>query len=79
LEYEFPFGFKEWYAVAYRTDYDLKNHMEKSGTDLRYTDPHTGEKFIPHVIEPTFGISRSILVLLTDAYTKKPEISPAPS
>jgi glycyl-tRNA synthetase len=71
LEYEFPFGFKEWYAVAYRTDFDLKNHMEKSGTDLRYTDPHTGEKFIPHVIEPTFGISRSILVLLTDAYTQE--------
>jgi glycyl-tRNA synthetase len=71
LEYQFPFGFKEWYAVAYRTDYDLRNHMEKSGVDLRYTDPHTGEKFIPHVIEPTFGISRSLLVLLTDAYTEE--------
>lgn len=67
LEYEFPFGFKEWYAVAYRTDYDLKNHMEKSGVDLRYTDLR-GEKFIPHVIEPTFGLSRSLLVLLIDAY-----------
>lgn len=68
LEYQFPFGFKEWYAVAYRTDFDLKNHMAKSGTDLNYTDPKTGKKFIPHIIEPTFGLSRSLLVLLTDAY-----------
>jgi len=73
LEYKFPFGFKEWYAVAYRTDYDLKNHMEKSGEDLRYTDPVTGDKFIPHVIEPTFGISRSMLVLLIDAYHEDTE------
>ncbi|OIN88893.1 glycine--tRNA ligase [Candidatus Beckwithbacteria bacterium CG_4_10_14_0_2_um_filter_47_25] len=68
LEYEFPFGFKEWFGCAYRTDFDLKNHMEKSGTDLRYTDPDTHEKFIPHVIEPTFGLSRTLLVLLIDAY-----------
>lgn len=68
LEYEFPFGFKEWFGCAYRTDFDLKNHMEKSGVDLRYTDPQTQEKFIPHVIEPTFGLSRSLLVLLIDAY-----------
>lgn len=68
LEYEFPFGYKEWFGCAYRTDFDLKNHMEKSGVDLRYTDPETGEKFIPHVIEPTFGLSRTLLVLLIDAY-----------
>lgn len=68
LEYQFPFGFKEWFGCAYRTDFDLKNHMEKSGADLRYTDPETGEKFIPHVIEPTFGLSRTLLVLLVDAY-----------
>jgi len=71
LEYQFPFGFKEWYAIAYRTDFDLKNHMKKSGVDLRYTDPQTGEKFIPHVIEPTFGLSRTVLVLLTEAYTEE--------
>ncbi len=71
LEYKFPFGFKEWCAVAYRTDYDLKNHMEKSGVDLRYTDPETGKKFIPHVVEPTFGISRTLMVVLIDAYSKK--------
>jgi glycyl-tRNA synthetase len=73
LEYQFPFGFKEWFACAYRTDFDLKNHMEKSGADLRYTDPNTGEKFIPHVIEPTFGLSRTILVLLVDAFTQEKE------
>jgi len=71
LEYNFPFGFKEWCAVAYRTDYDLKNHMEKSGVDLRYTDPKTGEKFIPHVIEPTFGMTRSLMAVLTDAYCEE--------
>lgn len=70
LEYEFPFGFKEWLAVAYRTDFDLKNHMDKSGTDLRYTDQNTGEKFIPHVIEPTFGLSRSVVTVLVDAYSE---------
>jgi len=70
LEYNFPFGFKEWCAVAYRTDFDLKNHMEKSGVDLNYTDPKTNKKFIPHVIEPTFGLSRTMLVLLIDAYTQ---------
>jgi glycyl-tRNA synthetase len=71
LEYKFPFGFSEWFAIANRTDFDLKNHMEKSGVDLRYTDPKTGEKFIPHVIEPTFGLSRSVLVLLVDAYSQE--------
>ena len=79
LEYQFPFGFKEWYAVAYRTDFDLKNHMEKSGKDLRYTDPHTADKFIPHVIEPTFGLSRTILVLLIDAYSVDTSAAPSPS
>jgi len=71
LDYKFPFGYKEWYACAYRTDFDLKNHMEKSGVDLQYTDPKTQKKLIPHVIEPTFGLSRSVLVLLIDAYTQE--------
>lgn len=71
LEYKFPFGFKEWCAVAYRTDFDLTNHMEKSGVDLRYTDPKTKEKFIPHVIEPTFGISRTLMVVMMDAYEEE--------
>jgi glycyl-tRNA synthetase len=70
LEYQFPFGFKEVLGLAYRTDFDLKNHMEQSGTDLRYTDPETNEKFIPHVIEPTFGINRIFLALMSDAYNE---------
>jgi len=68
LEYEYPFGFKELWGLAYRTDFDLKNHMEKSGVDMRYTDPKTGNKFIPHVVEPTFGITRTTMTVLTDAY-----------
>lgn len=73
LEYKYPFGFKEWFAVAYRTDFDLKNHMEKSGVDLTYTDPKTGKKFIPHVIEPTFGITRSLTTILINSYYEDTE------
>jgi glycyl-tRNA synthetase len=68
IEYQFPFGFKELYGLAYRTDFDLKNHMEKSGTDLTYKDPETGNSILPHVIEPTFGMDRTLLVLLFEHY-----------
>jgi len=68
LDFQFAFGSKEMFGLAYRTNFDLKNHIEKSGVDLRYTDPETGEKIIPHVLEPTFGISRVFLALLTHAY-----------
>lgn len=68
FEYQYPFGQKELYGLAYRTDFDLKRHTEKSGADLRYTDPDTGEKFIPHVIEPTWGVDRSVLAVLCSAY-----------
>ncbi len=71
LDFEFPVGFKEMFAVAYRTDFDLKNHMEKSGVDLRYTDPETGKKFIPHVIEPTFGLNRIFLAGLINGYAEE--------
>jgi glycyl-tRNA synthetase len=71
IEYEFPFGRKELYGLAYRGDFDLKNHMEKSGVDLRYTDPETQEKFLPHVIEPTWGVDRSVLVAMLEAYTEE--------
>ncbi|MDO8625553.1 MAG: glycine--tRNA ligase, partial [Candidatus Diapherotrites archaeon] len=71
IEYQTPFGWKEMYGLAYRTDFDLKNHMEKSGEDLNYFDPETNEKFIPHVIEPTFGWSRTFLFLLLEAYTEE--------
>jgi len=71
IEYNFPWGFKELYGLAYRTDFDLRNHTEKSGTDLRYFDHENNRKFIPHVIEPTFGMDRSVLTVLMDAYTEE--------
>lgn len=71
IEFDFPFGKDELYGLAYRTDFDLKNHMEHSGKDLRYTDPHSGEKFIPHVIEPSLGVDRTFLAILLSAYTEE--------
>lgn len=68
LDYKFPFGYKELWGVAYRTDYDLRQHQEYSGESMEYTDPHTGDKFIPHVIEPALGIGRALLMVLSDAY-----------
>ncbi|MBI2335112.1 glycine--tRNA ligase, partial [Candidatus Daviesbacteria bacterium] len=68
FEYDFPFGTSELYGLAYRTDFDLKNHEKFSGQNLKYRDPETGEEFIPHVIEPTWGVDRSVLTVLIDAY-----------
>ncbi len=68
IEYEYPFGRKELYGLAYRGDFDLKNHTEKSGESLEYADPATQEKFLPHVIEPTWGVDRSVLVAMLEAY-----------
>src|SRR3989344_3245519 len=86
LDYQFPFGWKELWGVAYRSDYDLKQHAKHSGKPLEYSDPQTGKKFIPHVIEPAVGINRIFLMLLCDAYTKnddgrvilklKPDLAP---
>jgi len=70
LEYQFPFGYKELYGLAYRTDFDLRQHGEKSGVDLSYQD-ETGEKFNPHVIEPSFGLERTLLMVLLDAYQEE--------
>jgi len=56
--------------LAYRTDYDLKQHMEYSGKDLQVVDSATGRKFIPHVIEPAVGLNRLFLMLLIEAYTE---------
>jgi glycyl-tRNA synthetase len=68
LDYQFSFGWKELWGVAYRTNYDLTQHQNLSGQSLEYTDPQTGEKFIPHVIEPAVGVNRLFLMILTDAY-----------
>lgn len=71
IEYKTPFGWKELFGLAYRTDFDLKNHMEHSGVDMRYLDQETGEKFIPHVIEPTFGLSRLALMIMLEVYDEE--------
>jgi len=68
FEYEFPFGKKELYGLAYRTDFDLKNHAAASKEDLSYVDPETNEKAIPHVIEPTWGVDRTVLAVLCSAF-----------
>lgn len=71
LDYQFPFGWKELWGVAYRTDYDLKAHMEHSGKSLEYVDPQMGRKFTPHVIEPAVGVNRLFLMTLVDAYAEE--------
>ncbi len=71
IEYDFPFGRKELYGLAYRGNYDLKRHIEESGENLYFTDPKTNEKIIPHVIEPTFGVERTILAILVSAYSEE--------
>lgn len=72
LEYHTPFGWKEMFGLAYRTNFDLKNHMEQSGSDLQYTDPDDPtQKFIPHVIEPTFGLTRLMLMIMLEAYDEE--------
>ena len=73
FEFDWPFGKKELYGLAYRGDYDLARHMEHSGVDTRYADSLSGERFIPHVIEPTFGLGRTILAVLLSAYREDGE------
>ena len=68
LDYHFPFGWKELWGLGYRTDFDLKQHMEHSGQNLEYKDSINGKSFIPHVIEPAVGINRLFLMALVDAY-----------
>ncbi len=64
-------GWRELYGLANRTDFDLSKHQEFSGEDLRYFEQETGERFFPHVIEPTFGVDRTILITLLDAYDEE--------
>ena len=70
FEFDFPFGRKELYGLAYRTDYDLRSHQAASGETLEYLDEETKTKFIPHVIEPSFGLDRTVLAILCDSYTE---------
>lgn len=71
FEFDYPFGTKELYGLAYRTDYDLKSHQKFSGQDLTYRNQETGESYIPHVIEPTWGVDRTLLAILLSSYDDK--------
>jgi len=72
VEFDFPFGQKELWGLAYRADHDLKQHQEHSGSKLLYSDPNdNSKKFIPHVVEPTFGLDRTLLALLISAYDEE--------
>lgn len=70
IEYEFPsYGFDEVEGIHDRTDYDLSQHMKFSGTDLNYTDPVSGDKYIPWILETSMGMGRVFLAVLSNAYT----------
>lgn len=75
IDFEYRFGFtgSEWgelMGVANRTDFDLTSHKEASGADLSFFDQASGERFVPYVIEPSFGLTRSMMAFLVDAYTE---------
>lgn len=71
IEYEFPFGVQELEGVAYRTDYDLMAHQTGSGKPLEYFDEETKAKFVPHVVEPSAGVDRTLLALICEAYDEE--------
>ncbi len=71
IEYEFPFGWKEFEGIHNRTDFDLARHQEYSGKRLEYIDASTNERFLPYVVETAMGVDRTILVLLVDAYREE--------
>ncbi len=71
FEFDYPFGTKELYGLAYRTDFDLKNHFKAPP----YKDPDSGDAFYPHVVEPTWGVDRTVLAVLLSAYTEEGERS----
>lgn len=70
-EFDFPIGQKELLGIAYRTDYDLNAHKESSKVDLSYFDEETKERYVPHCVEPTFGLDRLMLATLSSAYDEE--------
>lgn len=70
FHYKFPWGWDELWGLASRTDYDLKNHENLSGKNLKYKDSETGEEFWPYVIEPTGGLDRLMMIILLEAYVE---------
>ncbi len=71
IEFKFPFGWGELWGIASRTDYDLKQHEQASGEDLKYVDQANNKKYIPYVVEPALGLNRLFLALLTNAYEEE--------
>ncbi len=71
LEYDFPFGTKELYGLAYRGNFDLTQHQKHSKQSMEYFDTENNKKFIPHVLEPSFGVDRTVLAAMVDAYTEE--------
>ena len=71
VEYLFPRGWGELQGIAYRTDYDLTQHIQHSGKDLQYSDPVTGKRYVPHVVEPSWGLTRAVLTAMIDAYQEE--------
>ncbi len=71
IEYQFPFGRDELWAIAYRANYDLSCHQNSSGESMEYFDDQKKKRYIPHVIEPTFGVDRTFLALLAEAYQEE--------
>src|SRR2546425_4408050 len=70
IEYDFPFGRQELEGVAYRTDYDLSQHQNASRKSLDYFDEETKQRFVPHVVEPSAGVDRTVLALICEAYSE---------
>ena len=70
IEYDFPIGREELMGIAYRTDFDLGNIQRVSGKSMEYTVKGTNTKFVPHVIEPSFGVERALMAVLSEAYRK---------
>lgn len=71
FEFLFPFGWGELWGIADRTDYDLTQHIKTSGKNLEYSDPVTGEKYVPYVVEPSLGADRMVLAFLCNAYEEE--------
>ena len=71
IEYEFPFGWKEFEGIHNRTDFDLARHQEYSGKRLEYIDAPKNERFVPYVVETSMGVDRTTLVVLADAYREE--------
>src|ERR1700741_5595381 len=70
IEFDFPFGLQELEGVAYRTDYDLTQHQKASGKSLEYFDEESKQRFVPHVVEPSAGVDRTVLALICAAYSE---------